>query len=88
MQLELTQVKSETEHHIKQINAEAESTKNNLQRQLVELQKALDVVVKAKNEETKQRKLLEGEITEIRTHATKVEKVRERSIYASFLGFD
>ena len=63
------------ERQMKEANAEIELAKKNQQRQLVALQQSLDVEVKSKNEQVKQRKILEGEINKMQSHEEEIEKV-------------
>lgn len=75
-QLELTQLKQEIERRVGEKDEENESLRKNQQRQLEALQHTLDVEVKAKNDQVKQRKMVEGQIDDMQSSIDELEKVK------------
>lgn len=75
VQLELTQLKQEIERRVGEKDEEIESLRKNQQRQLEALQHSLDAEVKAKNDQVKQRKLVEGQIDDMQSNIEELEKV-------------
>ena len=55
---------------------EIEGLRKNQQRQLDALQHSLDVEVKAKNDQSKQRKMAEGQLDDMQSSIDDLEKVR------------
>ena len=54
---------------------EMESMRKNHQRQLEALQHSLDAEVKSKNDQVKQRKLVEGQVDDMQANIDELEKV-------------
>ena len=74
-QLELTQLKQEIERRLDEKDDEMESLRKNQQRQLEAMQHSLDAEVKAKNDQQKQKKLIEGQIDDMQGSIDELEKV-------------
>ena len=74
-QLELTQLKQEIERRLNEKDEEIESLRKNQIRQLEALQHSLDAEVKAKNDQVKQRKMVEGSIDDMQSNIDDLEKV-------------
>lgn len=74
-QLELTQLRQETERRVGDKDDEIEGLRKNQQRQLDALQHSLDVEVKAKNDQGKQRKMVEGQLDDMQSSIDDLEKV-------------
>lgn len=74
-QLELTQLKQEIERRLNEKDEELESLRKNQMRQLEALQTSLDAEVKAKNDQVKQRKMVEGSIDDMQSSIDDLEKV-------------
>ena len=64
-QLELTQLKQEMERKMNEKDEETESLRKNHQRQLDALQQSVEEEARLKNEQVKQKKLIEGEKDEL-----------------------
>ncbi len=77
MQLELTQLKQEMERRLNEKDEEMESSRKNQQRQLQAMQHTVDVEVKAKNDQMKQRKAIEAQVDDMQGQIEELEKVRE-----------
>lgn len=74
-QLELTQLKQEIERRVGEKDEEIESLRKNQQRQLGALQHSLDAEVKAKNDQVKQRKMVESQVDDMQSSLDDHEKV-------------
>lgn len=74
-QLELTQLKQEIERRMNEKDDEMESLRKNQQKQLEALQHSLDAEVKAKNDQVKQRKMVEGQIDDMQSSIDDLDKV-------------
>ena len=64
-QLELTQLKQELERRMNEKDEEMESQRKNHQRQLDALKQSLEEETRLKNEQVKQKKLVEGQVDEL-----------------------
>lgn len=74
-QLEVSKLKQEMERLLAEKDDETESVRKNHQRQLEALQHTLDAEVKAKNDQTKQKKLVEGQLDDMQGTIDETEKV-------------
>ena len=75
-QLELTQLKQEIERKMNEKDEEAESLRKNHQRQLDALQQSVEEETRLKNEQVKQKKLIEGQVDELQGSLEDQEKVK------------
>ena len=75
IQLELSQLRQESERRLNEKDDEIESLRKNHQRQLEAVQQTLEEEVKAKNEQARQKKLREGENAELQSTIDANEKV-------------
>lgn len=80
-QLELTQLKQEIERRLNEKDEETESMRKNHQRQLEALQHSLDAEVKAKNDQVKQRKMVEGQVDDMQSSIDDLGKVSSHDKY-------
>jgi len=64
------------ERRLNEKDDEVESIRKNQQRQLQALQHTVDVEVKAKNDQVKQRKMAEGQMEDLQGQIDELEKVR------------
>ena len=71
----MTQLKQEIERRLDEKDDEMESLRKNQQRQLEAMQHSLDAEVKAKNDQQKQKKLIEGQIDDMQGSIDELEKV-------------
>lgn len=76
VQLELTQLKQEIERKMNEKDEEAESLRKNHQRQLDALQQSVEEETRLKNEQVKQKKLIEGQVDELQGSLEDQEKVK------------
>ena len=81
VQLELTQLKQEMERRLNEKDDETESGRKNQQRQLQAMQHTVDVEVKAKNDQVKQRKLVEAQVDEMQAQIDELEKVSKNKVF-------
>ena len=75
IQLELTQLKQEMERKMNEKDEEMESLRKNHQRQLDALQQSVEEETRLKNEQLKQRKLIEGQVDDMQGALEDQEKV-------------
>ena len=75
IQLELTQLKQEMERKMNEKDDEMESLRKNHQRQLDALQQSVEEETRLKNEQLKQRKLIEGQVDDLQGALDDQEKV-------------
>lgn len=86
-QLELTQLKQEIERRLNEKDEETESMRKNHQRQLEALQHSLDAEVKAKNDQVKQRKMVEGQVDDMQSSIDDLGKVSSHDKYGVMYSF-
>ena len=77
-QLELTQLKQELERRMNEKDEEMESQRKNHQRQLDALKQSLEEETRLKNEQVKQKKLVEGQVDELQGALDDQERVSSR----------
>lgn len=81
IQLELSQLRQESERKLNEKDDEIESLRKNHQRQLEAVQQTLEEEVKAKNEQARQKKLKESENAELQSAVDANEKVGHSSSF-------
>ncbi len=78
IQLEMSQLKQESERKMNEKDEEIESMRKNHQRQLDAVTQTLEEEVKAKNEQARQKKLKEGENAELQAAVDANDKVHSK----------
>ena len=81
IQLELTQLKQEIERKMNEKDEEMESLRKNHQRQLDALQQSVEEETRLKNEQLKQKKLIEGQVDDLQGALEDQEKVGITHVY-------
>ena len=90
IQMELNQIKSESDIRIREKEDDIENAKRNSARNIDSLQSSLDVEIKARSEAIRAKKKLEGDMADIEiqlAHATRQRTEFQRQVCAYFSGF-
>ena len=67
LQLEITKLRQEMDRKMNEKDEEAESLRKNHQRQMASLQQSIEEETRLKNEQVKQKKMMEGQVDELNT---------------------
>lgn len=73
------------ERRLNEKDEEMESSRKNQQRQLQAMQHTVDVEVKAKNDQMKQRKAIEAQVDDMQGQIEELEKVRENDFICMYV---
>lgn len=84
IQLEMSQLKQESERKMNEKDDEIEAQRKNHQRQLEAVQQTLEEEIKAKNEQARQKKLKDGENAELQAAVDTSDKVQHYYLHVLF----